>query len=104
MVKICESQKCKELMKKIREATTKSALALDKLDNPLVDPVLLQQTYNFLKNQLPQLTEQKGEDFYNLLEGLIRKVIPLVETHIQASKHIYKEFLLSSDAQKSEFI
>ena len=104
MVKIWESPKWKELMKKIREATTKSALALDKLDNPLVDPVLLQQTYNFLKNQLPQLTEQKGEDFYNLLEGLIRKVIPLVETHIQASKHIYKEFLLSSDAQKSEFI
>ena len=104
MVKIWESPKWKELMKNIRESAVKSVAALNKLDNPLVDPALLQQTANFLKNQLPQLTEQKGEDFYTLLEGLIRKIVPLVETHLEAAKHIYKEFVLSSDAQKSEFI
>ena len=71
MVKIWESPKWKELMKNIRESTIKSIATVNTVVYPSVDPTLLLRIANFLKNQLPQLTEQKDEDIYILLENFI---------------------------------
>ena len=58
-------------MKNIRESTIKSIATVNTVVYPSVDPTLLLRIANFLKNQLPQLTEQKDEDIYILLENFI---------------------------------
>ena len=98
---IWESPRWKELMTGIRDAAKKSVQALEKLDNPLLDPALLTQTRDFLAKRLPQFG---SKEIFQLIEGLARKVVPLAETHLEASKEIFKVFLENSEARSSEWI
>jgi hypothetical protein len=80
----------------------KSASAIDKIDNPNLDPVLLRTTKDFLVQRFPQMIDGNAEDFFNFVEGLSRKVVPLAESHLLAAKDIYKSFLDPSIVENNE--
>ena len=45
----------------------KSASAIDKIDNPNLDPALLRATKDFLVQRFPQMIDGNAEDFFNFV-------------------------------------
>jgi hypothetical protein len=101
-VHIWETPRWKELLKNLRESITKTATEIDKIDNPILDPVLLRSTKDFLSQRFPQMVDGNAEDFFEFVEGLARKVVPLAETHLESAKIVHKNFLDQSQIQNNE--
>jgi hypothetical protein len=101
-VHIWETPRWKELLKNLRESITKTVTEIDKIDNPILDPVLLRTTKDFLSQRFPQMVDGNAEDFFEFVEGLARKVVPLAETHLESAKIIHKNFLDQSHIQDNE--
>ena len=101
-VPIWETPRWKEILKELRQSTIKSASAIDKIDNPNLDPALLRATKDFLVQRFPQMIDGEAKDFFNFVEGLSRKVVPLAENHQQAANEIYKNFLDPSTLENND--
>ncbi|MHA2362766.1 MAG: hypothetical protein ACXAC7_02330 [Candidatus Hodarchaeales archaeon] len=97
-----ETSSWQEILKKLNTAANKSLKSIEKINNPILDPTLLETTRDFLSNIFPSFLKDNGKDLYNLLEGLARKVVPLAESHVEASQIIINDFFSSSDSKSSE--
>lgn len=100
--KAYETASWKEILKVLQKAGSDSLKLMDAVDNPVLDQALLQSTRDFLRKDYPGWLEQDGQDLYELIAGLARKVVPLKDTHVEASRAIIHEFLLSTDSQSSD--
>lgn len=90
------------ILKNLEKAAVESVKEIEKIDNPMLDTLLLNQTKDYLLNSFPTWLKQDGLDLYNMMEGLARKVIPLTDSHYSASEAILNNFIYSDEALKSE--
>jgi hypothetical protein len=97
-----ETPRWKSILEGLQKAANESIKAISEVDNPILDPLLLTQTKEFLEKSFPSWLTEDGLDLYRLLEGLARKVIPFTDTHALASDKILKEFLTSEESLKSD--
>lgn len=97
-----ETPRWTTILTNLQKAANESIKAMSESDNPIVDPILLTQTREYLEKSFPTWLAQDGVDLYRLLEGLARKVIPFTDTHASASERIIQEFLTSDQSLNSE--
>ena len=85
-----ETPRWKSILDALQKAANQSIKAINESDNPVVDPILLDQTKDYLEKSFPMWLADGGLDLYRLIEGLARKVIPFTDTHASASDKILK--------------
>ena len=96
-----ETPRWRTILTDLQKAANESVKAIDQSDNPILDPILVTQTKDYLIKSFPTWLAQDGTDLYKLLEGLARKVIPFTDTHASASERIIQEFLNSDESMNS---
>ena len=90
-----------QILKDLQKAAIDSINEINKIENPIIDNLLAEATKNYLVQEFPTWLKQDGIDLYKLMEGLARQVIPLSDSHIEASESILKTFFTNNDVLNS---
>ena len=97
-----ETPRWRTILTDLQKAANESVKAISQSENPVVDPLLLTATKEYLEKSFPLWLTDNGLDLYRLIEGLARKVIPFTDTHASASEKIIQEFLPFDESSQSE--
>ena len=89
-----ETPRWHTILTDLQKAANESIKAINEVDNPVLDPILLTSTKEYLQKSFPTWLADDGIDLYRLIEVLPVKLFLLLILMLQLVKKLFRSLLL----------